>query len=210
MQGNSRITNINKIGLLIVIILVVVGGIAFFIKSGLTKHQPTTALISLSYPGLPNTQGLSLKFNNQTYEPNSSNTYVVAPGSYTINISKAGYQTFTTKLVANVGQTYDVNVQLKQVAAPSTIGSIQQLNAAGLGLPQQATILSTNYFYGNTWAVVVASAYGSNATLVTQYNFSSQTWDVILGPGSSFTQAEVQKLPSQVSGYLTTNNYVNG
>ncbi|HEY4161114.1 MAG TPA: PEGA domain-containing protein [Candidatus Saccharimonadales bacterium] len=203
-------TNLHKRGILIVIILVVIGGSLFLMKQG---HGPTgttaTASISITYSGIPDTQGISVTFNSQAATPTNTGSYQVNPGTYTIDISKPGYQTFTTQLTADAAQSYTVNAQLQLIKPPAAISSIQQLNTATLDLPQAATIAGTNYFYNNTWAVVLASAYGSNAVLVAEYNLSLGTWDVVLGPGTSFTSADMQQLPEQVSGYLAANNYVN-
>jgi hypothetical protein len=200
--------------LLIVVLLVVAGlvSIGFSLLGGSRNGSPPKqqGKITILY-NLPSTQGVSVLFNNksatQTSSNSSSATYSLAPGSYDLTVSDAGYNQFTANFSLHDNQTIIIDAHL-QLAANPTINSIQQIHIPGPTVPG-VSILNTVYFYGQTWAAVTVQVNGSRAVLVAQYSPASQSWDTVLGPGTSFDQGDTQNLPAQISDYLTTNNYVN-
>jgi hypothetical protein len=168
------------------------------------QTQPSRGTVQISY-GIPNTKGLTVEFNKQSMSPQS--TYSLTPNKYTLSITGTGYKPFTTTFSLSKNQTILINVTMQLTTIPS-ITSTQQLTVFGESVPL-LNIVSTAYFYGQTWAVLMTENTVAQYVIVAKYTPSSQSWSIVLGPGSSFNQSSLGGLPPLVSSYMTSNNYVN-
>lgn len=156
---------------------------------------------------LGDSDGLVAKLNNQTLKvTNLSTTTNVSNGSYTLKVSKPGYQDFTTQFNVMTNHSTIINV----VMTPSTVGTLNNWAQVvpAYQFASQATIQSVSYFYDNNWAIANVSLFGSNGIAVLKYQPTDQKWQLVLGPGTSFKSSDISSLPSDVSGYVRSHNYL--
>ncbi|HUB93089.1 MAG TPA: hypothetical protein VMB52_01155 [Verrucomicrobiae bacterium] len=189
--------------LIALLILAFIAIITISLAKG-SQAQPSKGTVQITY-GIPSTTGLTVKFNNHSMSPKSM--YSLSPNKYTLSITGTGYKPFATTFFLSKNQTILINAALQLTTIPN-ITSTQQLTVYGESVPQ-LTITDVTYFYQQTWAVLMTENTVAQYIIVAQYLPSSQSWNIVLGPGSSFTQSSLSKVPPLVSSYMTTNNYVD-
>jgi hypothetical protein len=193
--------------ILLSILIVITGTAIVLVREHQVPAASNDATVTLQY-NVASTQGVTVTFNGHSIVPSSPNTYLLKPGIYSLAIAGEGYSPFAAHLNLKAQQKFVVSVQLS-LNSDSTIQNIAQLNLPnGQNIPG-ASITAINYFYNQTWAVVSLQAEGSSAVVVVEYSVVADTWTTILGPGTAFTQANSQDLPSKVTDYLIANNYIS-
>ncbi len=195
-----------KIIILVVVIVVFIGAVSLIISS-LANHYGD---VTLSF-SLPDTKGLEASINGKPLKISSLRaTYKIPDGAENLVVIKPNYQQFTTSFNLEKGQTVYISVAMQSTAPQSSTVATSQVQAALTGLlPQGFSIQQTAYFYGNTWVVAfVQTNYGDPAVLVAEYVGSSNTWKIVLGPGTVFTPSDLTNVPSAVSTYLSQQGFV--
>lgn len=69
-------------------------------------------------------------------------------------------------------------------------------------------ITKSRYFYNNGWAVVsVAQASGENETTMVLHKIDG-VYQVVIGPGTTFSKSYMLSLPADVGNYLNDQGYL--
>jgi hypothetical protein len=71
------------------------------------------------------------------------------------------------------------------------------------------TIQSTQYFNNQQWAVVLVSSVPDNNNAILVLEKLNGNYQVVLGPGTSFSTTDIQTMPSNVISYLTSKGLVS-
>jgi PEGA domain-containing protein len=200
--------------------LVAVAGIAFLLVVGLllvgrAQHSKkpmqsgATAKVSLLYTnGDPSTA--TVRFDGKVITGSGTPpTYRVPAGTYTLTVEESGYDTFKTSFSTKAGDQLSVTVALKLVTPPTPLQNTNQISIPGAAIPG-LTLVSEKYFYENTWAVLGVQAEGGDiATLVAKFDPAEKSWIAVAGPGTVFSVADLQGMPTGVQNYLMQSGIVN-
>jgi hypothetical protein len=191
--------------------MIVLGALAVVVLfiAGLVMHArtatPAQGTINIQYS--PETvDSLAIKLNGkiQTLKLSPA-TYKVTAGSYTLKLTAPGYKDFSATVPVTAGQTVLINAQLKladvkpittsdQIVLPEEVSSVQ--------------ILSTQYFYNKTWALLhVNTADDSDVLLILQLDPSTGDWETVDGPAVGVDPVTLGNLPALIQQYITDNGY---
>lgn len=179
-------------------LVLLVGGIVAW-NAYQAAHRGTVTL-NLS----PNsTDGVTVSFNG-TDKP-VHRLYTLPNGTYQLRVNRPGFKPFSTSFDLKGRQALIVDVRLELTTTP-TISSTSQLSMPGIPV-SQVHIDSVRYFENNLWAVVrVAMAGTDSATVVVEYDPVKAAWQTRGGPGTSFNESFIAKLPTSVGAYLRQNS----
>lgn len=189
----------------VTIAVIIIGAGIFIIHS---RNQYGNVTLALQ---LPDTEQVVAELNGDRLTITGQQaTYKLHSGEKKLHITKPGYKQFSKDFSLQTGQTLviTVNMQPNKLVSPSEATS--QLKQSFLGsLPADFSVRQADYFYDTTWVVAEVVIGDSNtALLVGEREKNGDTWEIILGPGTLFTNANIQDLPSAVSARMYELNYV--
>lgn len=201
-DNSNRTRSLAIIGLIFAVILIAIVGIVLQRKS--TSSTGTVA-INLN---VPDQNYMKATLNGENFKITGQNdTYQLRPKDYTLVIEKTGYKKFQATFTVVKDQTVTITAKLERNATPAALNTT--MVAADNTDISIGKILSSKYFYDNTWAVISVETDGGNSGIVVMnYNDASKRWYTILGPDTVFSTESMQAVPSDVSDYLNQNNYV--
>jgi hypothetical protein len=159
---------------------------------------------------LPDTNNLSATVNGEPFNIVGLNaTYRFHKGDKHLVISKEGYRPFSTDFTVVPGQTLIITVSMKLKNPATASESISQLQQSLVkSLPDNFTVQDTNFFYDSTWVVATVSVDENPAIIVASRDAGGTGWQIVLGPGTSFGDNDVAKLPHDVSSFMYEKRYV--
>lgn len=158
---------------------------------------------------LPDTTNTTLSISNKPYKLTGlRQTLQLAPGYYTIHLTRPGYSDFDHAASVDSNQTTTINIAMARTTKPSLTDATKQV-IASVPLPG-VTIGTTQSFYDDTWLYAQIQSPGSDsASVVVRYDDLTKTWQTQLGPGTQFDSDSVNSLPDQVAAYLRQHNLID-
>jgi hypothetical protein len=203
--------------------LVVVASLIAFVLVGiiaLKYYDSLHGTLQMDFQ-VPDTSSLSLSINSKNYQPVSlADNYTLHRGTYTVRVTKTGYQPFSAGFSIKTGQTVIVNADLVAEVTPPALSLSTTYTSGSVGpgaptlastLPSTTTIDALAYFYGQTWAVLTLDQHTGIGIIVcvAQYQTASHAWVVAVQPDDDFSSNSVASLPPLVSTYVHNNFTVN-
>lgn len=189
----------------ICLLLVVAGGVGAW-KEYQVRQYGTVGIIL----NAPDTNNVEATLNSQPLTLSNHNkvTERLHKGSYTVTITKAGYQTFNDTFTVKGMDNLLINATLQRTSIPtfdmSTFPSLSSDTAS-------TTVTSSQYFGNHDWLLVNAIASsGNNVLYVLKYDDLSQKWSIQAGPETIVDISEIAAFPKDLQQYLQDNNYVMG
>jgi hypothetical protein len=197
--------NLLKSRRLILIIVLAVVGIAV-IGAGVHSNQKTASVsIVVGAPDIFNTSATIDKDALALHKHATS--VAVKPGKHTLTITKSGYNKFSKEFTVTNDQPVTIQAVLERTGNPPAFTSLSSVeptkSTAGW------TLVSTQYYGSNDWALAFAQSQGSNtAFFVVRYDDPTAKWLVVDGPQSELPDSSLQQYPSDLQLYLRQHNYV--
>jgi len=190
----------------IIVAVVVICLIAVAVAAGL--RAKTGTLVTTFH--LPDEQGLVFKLDGTDLKLSDiQSPYPVTPGPHHVAITKPYYSDFSADFTAIKGKTTTLNITLSRISEPST-ANLQPTIAANISVPN-VSITNAEYFYQKTWTLVtITIPNGPPGFLLAKYDDTTQRWQTVLGPGTSFELSSTSKLPKDVVDYMQSNNFISG
>lgn len=197
---------VNRKLLFLICLLLVTAGVVGVWKEYQRRQYGTVGIIL----NAPDTDNLEATLNSQPLTLNNHNkvTKRLHKGSYTIIITKAGYQTFNNTFTVSGMDNLLINATLQRTSIPTLdISTFASLSSDTAG----STVTGSQYFGNHDWLIVnaVASS-GNNVFYVLKYDDPSQKWSVQAGPDTIIDASEITAFPKDLQQYLQDNNYVMG
>lgn len=197
------------------ILLIGIGLVLLALLAGavmsISKKQSATGTLLIQLK-ITDTTDLTAKLNNKNIalDPQSNNPQTLAPGDYSLTITKPGYKDFSSHFTVVKDQTTQVTVSLTRTTPtptqPTTPGN-KIPDATGVNT--DFTIVNSVYFYDKTWAFsTVNLPDGTSAYVVLHYNDNAKAWQTAVEPGTIFPAESVASLPADVLSYMQQNNYI--
>jgi hypothetical protein len=199
-QGNKKRTLLIA---LLVVGIVLLSIVSLFIKKNATPQQGTVTIVygSLAIGDLK----ISFDGKEQTMKLSPA-TYKLTPGEHKLEMTASGYKNFTATVPVTVGQTVQVNAQLKPASTTPVTNSSQ------IVLPEEVSnlqILDTEYYYNNSWAILhVNTSDDTNAVLILQLDVATGKWHTVVGPALAVDPVTTANLPALIQQYLNDNYLV--
>jgi len=231
-SDKSASNKLQKLFIIIIAVVILVAGIAALYwnfatktiqvgdKTYRVKMSEKEGTLEVEFSNLSDYSGLAASVNNQTMTPTTTGvTYEqLPPGDFSLSVTKPGYTKLTIQFSIVSTETTLVNANL-QPSENTAITSWGQLNVTGDPIlydtpsqflhnkPITISLVSVQYFYNKTWAIVTFNDGSENGYEVVQFNFSSNKWQGIAGTSQFFSPNDVNKMPTKVQSYLVGNNH---
>jgi hypothetical protein len=202
--GNRKI-----IVIILAVVLVVMVGLGLLIRSsnsgplGLNKKGTVRIMFNL-----PDTSQLHAALNNKPLTITTlDQTVTLGAAKYSLTATRPGYKTFTTTFTVEGGAHITLNVAMQRdqkqqsTLAPNQIPAIHDTVA-------DMSVTDAQYFYQKTWAFVTLQQDGNTAYAVIKYNSQTNDWDVFSGPGTLFSNNDLQGAPADVFNYMQQNGFL--
>lgn len=199
MQTKQRNIILGIIGILLI---VVVG--ASLVSHTVGNNKGT---LTLNFK-LPNINQLQVTLNDKPINIKSTQqTLTVDAKKYTLKASRTGYKPFTTTFAVEANATTAINISMQVAGDQNHITNPNQIASIGATL-NNMVVTDVKYFYQNTWAFATLQIDGNTAYVVVDYNFKTNNWDIVSGPGTSFADTSLQNAPADIVTYLQQNDFI--
>ena len=144
-------------------------------------------------------------------EQKNSDTKLSA-GTHKIEISSPGYISYSDSIIVKKNDRKTLKITL---LVKNTENVVLQTISDNDGLAYKKTIednnmsvLSTKEFYKATWIAAIVQTNSDPGLVILSQSPENQTYTVVLGPGTSFTDSSIAKLPLEVREYV--RSWMNG
>jgi hypothetical protein len=191
------------------ILLIPVALILIAATIGLLTRSNATGNVQISI-NTPDADNITATLNDESLKLKGlGGTYNLKPGTYNLKITKPGYKEFSTKFTIAKGSDISVNANMERKETTTAQGATNTLVsdlAASIGT---FDIVTSQYFYTNTWAALVISQDGNNAYLIAHYSDVTNKWEAVVGPGTFLSSSDLDGVPTDVQNYMFNNNYAS-
>lgn len=158
----------------------------------------------------PDSDNITATLNSKSLELKGlQGTYELKTGDYNLKITKPNYKDFLTKFTITKGSNLVVNANMERKEATTAQGATNTLVSDLASTIGTFDIVSSQYFYSNTWAALVIAQDGNNAYIVAHYSDITNKWEATVGPGTFLSSSDLDGVPTDVQNYMFNNNYAS-